>query len=528
MKPLSDRHKSALLIAGLLLSSITMGLVFSPKDGYFFPEPLKAVDEKTTDLHDRAITADESFQAGDRFSSATTNFRDRKMEIDETFTSNLPLVILDTGRKRPPQYSNYDEGLGYAVRREHIDPFVEGEISLIDTAKSTNRLTDNPVVSSKVRLRRRGNSSEHYDKHQYLLKLVDESGRPNRQNILGMGADDEWILNISFIDKSLLRNYLAYTAAGEIMPYAPDAKFCELVFKDGDTYQYEGLYLMLESVNVGKDRVPLPAFSENAQYLPALLRRDRYNPEGILLDNYASKYRLLYGYLEVKWPNASVLTQDDIVRITEQINPFEEALFAKDYGDFIKYRDYVDLDSFTDYFIINEFFINYDAGRNSTYMYFDYSGKLRMGPVWDFDGAMDNYKLESANFASTAFHNAPWFLQMLRDPAFANAIINRYHALRQSILSDKSIQSFIDQTVTGLGPAIDRDWARWGYFYAGSKYLQESYENQPDRNTKTHAEEIAKLKYVLSTHGNWLDTHLDSLYQFADPDAPTPQENLPQ
>ena len=117
------------------------------------------------------------------------------------------------------------------------------------------------------------------------VKLTDEDGKSKKQNILNMGSDSEWILNVSFIDKSLLRNYLAYSTAGEIMPYTPDVRFCEVLWKSEGGYRYQGVYMMMESVKVGKHRVNLPQYSENSKTIPALLRRDRYNTNGIILKN---------------------------------------------------------------------------------------------------------------------------------------------------------------------------------------------------------------------------------------------------
>ncbi len=68
-----------------------------------------------------------------------------------------------------------------------------------------------------------------------------------------MGADDNWVLHGPFLDKTLLRNYICYQLAGEIMPYTPDTRFCE-VFLNGS---YQGVYLCMESVKFGQDRVAL-------------------------------------------------------------------------------------------------------------------------------------------------------------------------------------------------------------------------------------------------------------------------------
>lgn len=298
------------------------------------------------------------------------------------------------------------------------------------------------------------------------------------------------------------------------MPYTPDAEFCEVLWKDENDYRYQGVYLMMESVKVGKYRVDLPQYSENSSITPALMRRDRYNVNGIMLENYATQNGLTSGYLDVEYPDKEVVSEKGIQNITEQVNRFERALYADTWEEFVEYRNYIDMQSFVDYFILNEYFLNYDAGYNSTYIYMNYSGKLSMGPVWDFDQAMDNNQTVSADLQTTAFHSAPWYDRILRDPVFTAAVIERYAELRESILSDESVEDFVEETVAYLGPAIDRDWARWGYYYTAGGYLEVDDPEEGDRNTRTHQEEVEKILDVLSGHGAWLDEHMDSLYQF--------------
>ncbi len=526
MKRLSPRSISLLVVIGVFLLALLILLLLPPRSDYRFPPALRTKDEGTTDLSDRAIVAGEDFapESGSH-SRARTVYHDLQMTVDESFTSNLPIVVLDTGGSRPHRQLEWSSEYDSYVLKSDAYEYVEGTMKLLSRAKGTNTLLDKPAAESSILIRIRGNSSVNYDKHQYLLKLTDANGKANRQDLLYMGADSEWILNCSFIDKSLLRNYLAYTVAGQLNEYTPDVRYCELVWKDGDEYHYDGVYLLCESVKVSKSRVNLPRFSENAQNLPFLLRRDRYNPNGVMLENYAERNQLLYGGLEVKWPEESRLNDQVLSRITAQIDGFEEALFAEDYEDFIRYRDYIDVDSFVDYLILNEYFANYDAGFNSTYIYSDYSGKLHMGPVWDYDGAVDNYQNESLKTDSTAFHDAPWFRQILRDPEFTVDVMERYAELRESILSDESLDEFIDATVAGLGSAVDRDWARWGYFYRDGSYLKNDDGDETDRNTETYGEEIEKIKTVLAEHSAWLDEHFDSLYQFCDPNAPQPADD---
>lgn len=509
------RRLSLIIVIALMVFGGAIMQTEGTKESLSFPNPLVTLDEQSTSLENSAISADETFLSDYGNPTGRTNFRDKEILIDENFTGNLPLVILDTGGQKPGRNSIYDSEKGYYVPLD-TDPYAYGKIWIIDNSGRENRIMDSPVFQSEMKLRIRGNSSGNYDKQQYLLKLTDEKGNPKKQKVMDIGTDSEWILNVSFIDKSLLRNYLAYVTAGEIMPFTPDARFCEVIWKDGESLSYQGVYLMMESVKVGEDRVDLPRFSENSKNLPFLLRRDRYNLTGVILNNYGTEKELVPGFLDIEWPDKEVLTKNAIERITGQINRFEEALFAENYEDFIEYREYIDRQSFVDYFLLNEFFMNYDAGFNSTYIYSDYSGKLKMGPVWDFDQAMDNNETQEARLFTTAFHSAPWFEQILRDPEFVKALLERYEELRKGILSDKAIGEFLDGTIEGLGTAIERDWARWGYYYCNGNYLKPEYEGWPERNTKTYQEETDKLKKVLSVHGGWMDSHLDSLYQFSE------------
>jgi len=54
------------------------------------------------------------------------------------------------------------------------------------------------------------------------------------------------------------------------------------------------------------------------------------------------------------------------------------------------YEDLIDLDNWIDYFIIQEFVKNVDVGWSSVFLYKEPNGKLKFGPLWDFDLAYGN------------------------------------------------------------------------------------------------------------------------------------------
>ena len=224
-----EKRLSLILIVFLFLAA--WGTAGSEADIYQFPEVPEAAETATADLSEKRIQVEEDFDSQELNSiTGKTNYRNKVLLVDESFTSKLPLVIIDTGEQKPKRGVVWDGEKDYYVSTGE-DPYAYGKISVINNTDDVNRPTDHTQTHSFCKLKIRGNSSGNYDKKQYLVKLTDESGKFEKHNVLNMGSDSEWILNVSFIDKSLLRNYLAYSTAGEIMPYTPDVQFCEVLWK---------------------------------------------------------------------------------------------------------------------------------------------------------------------------------------------------------------------------------------------------------------------------------------------------------
>lgn len=429
--------------------------------------------------------------------------------VDPTFASHLPLVIIDTGGLPPRARTVWDEEQQERIPTT-VDPYVTGSINIVDNLATLNHLSDKPDFSSRIKIRLRGNSSLNYDKKQYLFKTVNSKGEEVDRNVLGMEDDSEWVLNISEIDKSLLRNYTCLNVAGEIMPFTPDVRFCEVLFSEEGTRTYQGVYLLMENVKQGKNRVNLGSYDPRDRVVSYLLRRDRYDPAAITLDTVGAA-KEVPGKIEIKYPGDDI-SKEHIQNIEDEINTFETALYADNPQDFFKYRAYIDQQSFIDYFLINEFFGNYDAGYNSTYIYKQKGGSISMGPVWDFDQSMGNSTHSIPKVDSTAMHSAPWFNQLLRDEGFTEALIKRYRELRLGALNEKHVLSYLDEATGYLDSAIERDWTRWGHEYREPMFG--SSTGAGNARVVSQADELKRMKSFLISHGRWLDRNIDSLYQF--------------
>ena len=436
--------------------------------------------------------------------------------LDEEFVTHLPLVIIDLqGNEIPNIYKWTSDGNGREyndVGLANPDPWVSMSISIIDNDSNENRLTDVAQFTNNGKIKLRGMTSRNYAKKQYGIKFMDGE-EELETSVLGMEADEDWVLSNSLIDLSGVRNYVAMNIGRQIMPFTSEVRFCEVVFKDGDTYTYQGLYLLSESIKKATGRVEVEDYRDNSATTSYIVCRDRYNKTKVTLSTWASDQQLCYGWFTMVYPNDDMLSENAINAIESELSKIEKILYSDDPQEFLKYREYLDVDSFVDYYLFHEFFMNYDAGNNSTYYYKTKNGKLAIGPIWDFDNAMDNYDKNVANLHNANFAGQPWFDRLLMDKDFQEKLIARYEELRKGILNEDYIEKFIDESYAYLGNARARDFQRWEKDYKATYNLVSDYDangNHIERDINTPKDDLVRLKDVISIHGRWMEEELEN------------------
>ncbi len=289
----------------------------------------------------------------------------------EPFVSQLPVVMIDTG----------DQQILKEEKR-----WVK--IAIFDDPSGENDIYGDPAAVLTAQLNLRGASSyATFDKPQYRLEFFKDNQKKKRSyNFLGMGEHSKWILNGPYLDRSLMRNYLMYSLSAESMEWAPECRFCE-VFVDG---RYEGVYLAVEPVSVGATRLRLSRFGLLSGATPYVLVRDRIGTEASVIESYGNRKGYAYNELSVRYPTAKRLTERQKNWIEKDISAFEQALYSDDFDDPLRgYAQYIDMDSFAEYYILNEFAMIHDANLLSTYLYKELGGKLQLC-VWDFNNGFDN------------------------------------------------------------------------------------------------------------------------------------------
>lgn len=461
-------------------------------------------------------------------------FIGKDYSVQEGFVSNLPIVIIGLDAELP-DYKEFDGQFNEVQLQSNA--YTTGDIRIISGDGNLNSINDEPSYTSKIRIKMRGHSSYRYDKKQYKFKALLPDGNDNETSILGMGQGSEWILNGSLADKSLIRNYLAYRTASEVggNNFAVDSRFCEVVMDEDGKLVYQGVYLLMETVSRGRDRVNIDSYNPKNIYSSYIVRRDRFTHFDIMLDTYGRRTGVdkstengRDGYIGLKYPSASRVTDKTVKYIGDDFSAVEKVLYSKDFNVYSEYPNVIDVDSFVDFFIFNEFFNNYDSGLRSTYMYKNSGDKLFIGPVWDFDSAMDNTKNQETEDFSLAFQTEPLYIELFQDKEFIRKIKNRYNQLRSGALAEEHVFAIVDEAFNYLKSARVRDFYRWQEQYMtsegqdNSRYILEPYEIDGvvfNRFNTNYAQEMIVIKNYLHKHGSYIQEDLDNFIDLAQIDT---------
>ncbi len=332
----------------------------------------------------------------------------------------------------------------------------------------------------------RGNSSTQYDKKSFALETWDANDADADASLLGMPAEEDWVLQGPYSDKTLMRNHLAYSLFRAIGRYAARTAFVELEL-NGD---YRGIYVLMEKVKRGPDRVDLPDGG-------ALLKRDWVEEED---DDPLLETARCRDFLTVEWP-------DSVGTIDTRLDAAEAALLDGDHGP-------VDLDSFVDHMLLVELARNVDAYVLSTFITLSPGGTLGMGPVWDFNGALGNadyfeawetagWHYDNPEFPADNRAGFCWYEALLASPDFQTLRAERWRAHRAGPWSDASLQAEIASARQVLAPAVDANFARWPVL---GEYVWPNDEGAEDRDS--HVEEVAYLEQWLLARAAWMDGEL--------------------
>ncbi len=462
-------------------------------------------------------------------------------QLDST---RLPLVIINT------------------ISSPHIpdEPKIQAKLKIIYNENNYNYPSDKAnIYNGYIGIETRGAFSRNFPQKSYSFETQDSLGENLNVPMFHMPKENDWILQTTYNDRSFLRNTLAYDLFSKMGHYAPRTKFCEVILNNS----YRGIYIFTEKIKRDDNRVNISKlnpdenvgddltggyifkidgdktkwnnlntyfieYEENWKSSYAAANRPKRNaPFDFTYSNFKSELKNLFRarsiYFTYTYPKAKDITETQKLYIQSFVKEFESSLHSAKNDEYLQaVSNYIDEDSFIDYFLVNEFSRNMDGFSRSRYFYKDKAskgGKLYAGPVWDFDWGWKNVDkpcIFGAMDGSGWAHQAQiciqrnaipvWMVFLLKDPEFTQRLKNRYKELRSSFLSETYLFNYIDSVATHLEESQSRHHEKWQRLGCNPTFLPEV-----DPIPTTYAGEIRKIKLWVEKRLCWLDANIPVL-----------------
>ncbi|RZK12628.1 MAG: T9SS type A sorting domain-containing protein [Flavobacterium sp.] len=414
----------------------------------------------------------------------------------QVFTeSNLPIVVITT---------DIDPNTGEPAEIPD-DPKILATMKIIwHTDGSTNYLTDtgtNLNYNGRIGIELRGSSSQDLPKKGYgLTTLQADDTSNNNVSILGMPSENDWILNGLAFDPSLIRDYLSYNLSRQMGNYATRTVYCEVVI-NGD---YRGLYLMQEKIKADGNRVNIVKITNSdiatpnitGGYITKADKTTGGDPIAWQMESYAGTTDFIH-----ELPKPADVTPEQNTYIHNRFNALANAASTDNQSlTFGGYPTIIDVPTFVDFMVSNELASNADGYQLSTFFHKDRGGKLRAGPIWDFNLTYGNdlfqYGFDRSHtdvwqFSDGGNDGAKFWTDLFNNDTFRCYFSRRWYQVTSpgQPLSYDSLIAYIDATIEHIGNAIGRENERWG-------------------TIPNHSLEILTLKSWLANRMLWINMNI--------------------
>lgn len=379
----------------------------------------------------------------------------------------------------------------FSINTEGKAPVVSKEVYLNGTLSINPNLgfeqEDNDLP---MEIRGRGNSTWGMPKKPYRIKLKKKA------KVLGLQEAKNWVLLANYSDKTLLRTAVVFDLGRAIhADFTPEYRHVEVFMNDS----YLGTYTLTEQIEVNPGRVEITELKPNdtgsdkitGGYLVELDKRED--------EDYIVKTDIRKLPFAIKSPDD--VTSEQYNYIKDYLIATENAIYAEDFADPVNgYAKYINVESFINWFLVQELVKNQDAqSYSSIYYYKDRNGKLGMGPLWDFDLSMGNvdYSIATDPLGWWVRHG-PWFTRLFQDPVFVEKVRKRWRKVRNNEI--KGMLHNIDLHAKKLNLAQQQNFALW-------QILDRKVWPNPEIYY-TYEGEVSQIKDWLSKRIEWLDANL--------------------
>ena len=457
-------------------------------------------------------------------------------------TYDLPIIFVDTKQK---------------CLDKNVTDKIPATMRVLDD--KTNNVADSAKGTLyDIGIKVRGQSSAMFPKPGYSVEIRDDKGEGMDVSMFGLPPADDWVFHGPYVDKSMLRNALAYWLFRQAGRYAPRTKHFDLYING----VYRGVYVMVEKIKRGKYRVNVSKLKETdiagdsltGGYIWAFDKvgtntggAGNNNKGGIDAEGFNTSDGL---NVILHYPKKANIQKQQEEYLKKYLNDLEALFKNGKNGD--GFEKYVDLGSALDYVLHQEitnngdsywcsFFLHKPKDKTKNGVFTE--GKVTLGPPWDFNLAMSNggmmgfggsgnsWQIESSSKSGNggmwgmgggSLIAPKWLTGMWKRSDYQSELKKRWAELRSGVWHTKVMDAYLDSMKTYLTKAADRNFKRW------PNLGQNSGQNDPDpepmkyctsqgggygmgmggNNADTWDGEVEHLRKKMKERMQWMDQKL--------------------
>jgi hypothetical protein len=359
--------------------------------------------------------------------------------------------LISVSYKRPSSLARVfittPDGVGITSKTEWLK---NSSIRIVDKDGKEN-------LNASTSIRGRGNTTWTYPKKPYAIKL------DSKAEVLGMPKHKRWVLLANWMDRTLMRNDVAFEMARRVMAWAPRGEFVELYLNG----VHQGNYYLCEQIKVDKNRVNVDELDKGTNFSDPSQVSGGYILE---FDEYGQ-------YDEPNFFWSKIIDTDDGTPVVIK-EPDEEVITSHTHPAFLYMQNYIyniedileadkdtharwneieqllDIKSYADWWIVYELTGNLDANQpRSCYMYKKRDGKLYAGPVWDFDWG--TFKPTYKHFG---IKGTLWYVYLFKYPEFRSAVKARWAEVEDTF---RGIDKYIVDKAKEVQESNELNLAKW-------------------------------------------------------------------
>ncbi len=340
----------------------------------------------------------------------------------------------------------------------------------------------------------RGRSSLGFPKHQYGAELWDALNESVQRDLLGMGAESDWVINGAWIDRALLRNHLAFALykGFDQARYAPDSHYCTLTLDQ----VWSGIYFLTERPKVAAGRLDLDeeAVEQGLAFVAKL------DDSGGIQEHSS----VGYGSWVLVAPRQEEASAAAIAQVQAWLQGWQAALVADDSGDPESgVFAWLDMDSAVDFVLLQELVKNNDAYYLSVYGWKDREGLMHLSP-WDLDLSLGQPLYNNnATHEEWIAYRPTWISRMADVPGFSESLAERWFELRQGLLAEDALLERVESYRALMGDEVYDNFEVWPF-----DEIQFSSDQLPVR--ESFDEEYAHVLSWIPQRLAWVDEHVES------------------